>query len=287
MKLVDDLRRNRRLRRAVEAANAGRADDALAAVSEVLADEPDHVDALRLLGRLRFGLGDFDAAEAAYRRIIGLDAGDADATESLRQTLIKQAFAARDEERGDRAIERLRAALELDPNDAFVHYNLGNVFAETPNRIADALDCWQRAVALRPDYVEPHFDLAQVFVYNARYGEAIRHLDVIARQRPDWPAPLYLLAVCHVQSGAADLALAYLKTAILINPGWSKTAANDANFASLRGNPEFDGLADVDAVVRVDELSRNVLTVEDLERDVEEYRRERVGDEDKEPSDDS
>lgn len=256
MKLFDTLRRHRRYLRAAEAASAGRVEDALAALDEILAEEPGNADALKLLAQLRFAANDLDAAEETSRRYLELVPDDADAKERLRQIVIQQAFAARDNERNDRAIERLRAALELDPDDPFIHYNMGNVHAETPDGMMVALECWQRAVSLRPDYIEPRFDLAQVFVFNSRYSEAVPHLEAIIRSRPDWPAPFYLLAVCHIKRGDADAALACLQTAVLINTSWGKTAVNDVNFAPLRGNPEFDALEDAVAVVRVDELTR-------------------------------
>jgi len=278
------FRRNRSLRRALDAANAGHNEKALALVNALLADEPDNVEALQLCARLQFQQGDFNAAEITYRHILRLQTSDTDALENLRQTLIQQAFAAREEEHLERAAERLQAALELDPSDAFVHYNLGNVYAEMPNRFLDALECWRQAIVLRPDYIEPHFDLAQVLVYSGRFAEAIPHLEAIVQRRSDWPAPFYLLAVCHAQSAMLDSALAYLKTAVLINPGWGRTAANDENFAPLRGNPEFDSLVETDAFVRFEDLSRAILTPEDLERDAEEFRRLR--DEEEENSND-
>lgn len=246
--------RERPVRRAREAANEGRREEALQLLERVLQREPQNDKALRLLADLHRETGNLDAAESAYRRLLERHPDDHAAREGLRQTLIHQGFVARNEEALPRAIEYLRAALELDPADAFVLYNLGSAHADSPDGLADALECWRKAIALRPDYVEPRFDVAQVFVHQGRFAEAIPHLEAIVRQRSDWPAPFYLLAVCHVRLGETARGLASLKSAVLLNPSWGKTAWGDPHLAALRGNPEFDRLVEVDAVVPLEEL---------------------------------
>lgn len=246
--------KERLFRRAREAALEGRLEDAFRLVEQLLQNEPKHSEALRLLADLYRQKGDFDAAEPLYRRLLEEDPHDAVAREGLRQTLIQQGFVARNDEDPLRALERLRAALELDPTDAFVHYNLGNVYADSPDGLENALECWRKAIALRPDYIEPHFDLAQLCVHRGHFAEAISHLEAIVRCRSDWPAPFYLLAVCHVRLGEIEKGLASLKSAVLLNPSWGKTALSDPHLVSLRGNPEFDQLVEVDAVVSLEEL---------------------------------
>ena len=65
-------------------------------------------------------------------------------------------------------------------------------------------------------------------------------------------------------------ALKGLRDAIIINTGWARTAAADEHLAPLRGNPEFEALVDTEAIIPAQDLSKRVLTREDLLRDIEE-----------------
>ncbi|MAF09865.1 hypothetical protein CMK11_05375 [Candidatus Poribacteria bacterium] len=271
MKLLRDLRHGRWLSDADEAIQRGELDGAAELIQAVLDADDDNADALHLLGRIHLFREEYDEADALYTRLREMDPTDEIAQENLRQAHIRRGFQAR--ELGDLQEAELRfsAAIELDPTDAFVYYNLGCAYADQhEDHAADAFRMWEKAVALRPGYTDAHFDLAQVYFHNERYDDAFPHYEALVKARPDWPAPHYCMAVIRLKRGDTEGALRGLRDAIIINTGWARTAAADEHLAPLRGNPEFEELVDAEAIISTQDISRRVLTREDLLRDIEE-----------------
>jgi tetratricopeptide (TPR) repeat protein len=271
MKLLRDLRHGRWLSDADEAIQRGELDGAAELIQAVLDADDDNADALHLLGRIHLFREEYDEADALYTRLREIDSTDEIARENLRQAHIRRGFRAR--ELGDlqEAEGRFSAAIELDPTDAFVYYNLGCAYADQhEDHAADAFRMWEKAVALRPGYTDAHFDLAQVYFHNERYDDAFPHYEALVKARPDWPAPHYCMAVIRLKRGDTEGALRGLRDAIIINTGWARTAAADEHLAPLRGNSEFEELVDTEAIIPTQEISRRVLTREALLRDIEE-----------------
>jgi tetratricopeptide (TPR) repeat protein len=272
MKLLRGRRHARWLSNADDAIQRGELDGAIELIQTVLESDEDNADALHLLGRIHFFREEFDAADALYTRLRAMDPTDEVALENLRQAHIRRGFQAR--ELGDLAeTERFfLAAIDLDPEDAFVHYNLGCAYADHhEDRGADAFRMWERAVELQPGYTDAHFDLAQVYFHNERYDDAYPHYEALVDARPDWPAPHYCMAVIRLKRGDTEGALKGLRDAIIVNTGWARTAAADEHLAPLRGNPEFEEIVDTEAIIPSKDLGKKVLTREDLLRDIEEF----------------
>ena len=53
----------------------------------------------------------------------------------------------------DEAVACYRRALKLKPDYAEAHYNLGNALQDQ-GKLDEAVDCYRRAVELKPDYAE-------------------------------------------------------------------------------------------------------------------------------------
>lgn len=250
------LLRTRWLSRAGKALEADDIETAEAIVKRQLERKPDDLDALHLLGRIHSFMEQYEAAQEIYERLLKMDNTDEEARERLRRTHLRQAFNAREAGETEEMERAYRAALEIDPEDAFTHYNLGCAYMDgPPNRADKAAASWLRAIELRPDYVEAHFDLAQLYFADGRYEAARPYFEAAAEARPDWPAPIYCLAVIAVKTGDLEKGLEYALSAADLNTGWGRTAAEDENLAPLRGNPAFDELANL-ASGPLDVLSR-------------------------------
>ncbi len=87
--------------------------------------------------------------------------------------------------RPDEALAHLRRALELDPESAEAHHGLANVLAEADPRAA--LGHYQAALELAPDYAEAHFNLANLLVRHGQLDPAVAHMREAVRLRPGWP----------------------------------------------------------------------------------------------------
>src|SRR5262249_5351312 len=84
-----------------------------------------------------------------------------------------------------------RKAIELKPDYAEAHYNLGNSLAQQGD-LSAAEACYRKALELRPDLAEPHCNLGQVRRRQERFTEALpclRRGDELRSEYPNWPYP--------------------------------------------------------------------------------------------------
>jgi Flp pilus assembly protein TadD len=78
-----------------------------------------------------------------------------------------------------RAVTELREAAQHEPNDPEVHEDLADVFAAT-GHAAEAINEYNRVLALRPDQPQAHLGLGMVLLSQHRIAEARPHLQAAA-----------------------------------------------------------------------------------------------------------
>lgn len=89
--------------------------------------------------------------------------------------LLRRAEKWHDEERWEEAIGAYREALQMDPENAGIHFNLGLAFHETGRR-AIAMAHYREAIRLRPDYAAAYLNLGTAQYENGQLEEAIGSL---------------------------------------------------------------------------------------------------------------
>jgi tetratricopeptide (TPR) repeat protein len=72
------------------------------------------------------------------------------------------------------AEEHYRRALELDPRYALAHFDLGNVLDET-GRVADAIQSYLTSLRLAPTYADAHYNLALAYEKIKEPRKALKH----------------------------------------------------------------------------------------------------------------
>ncbi len=130
------------------------------------------------------GLADFRAgrllqAEAAYRQILTIDPGHADAHYALGAALWALG-------RPAEAEANCREAARLRPNTSEVHSTLGAVL-KALGRPAEAEASYREALRLSPHYPEAHYGLGAVLNALGRPSEAQASYREALRLRPDYP----------------------------------------------------------------------------------------------------
>jgi tetratricopeptide (TPR) repeat protein len=99
-----------------------------------------------------------------------------------------------------RAIECYERALALDPDFADAHCNLGTVHYNVGRR-ALARAAWQRALAIVPGHVEAHFNLASLLEDEDQNEAALHHLREAMRADPLYADVRLSLALLYEKLG--------------------------------------------------------------------------------------
>ena len=120
---------------------------------------------------------DRHAAEAAYREVLALDPGHADAYLNLGALLCE----------GDRCAEAIALydeALRRHPGEALLHFNRA-IALEDHGRPADALAGYNDSLRLDPDLADAHYNAARLHEHLGDAKKAVRHFSAYRRlQRP-------------------------------------------------------------------------------------------------------
>jgi tetratricopeptide (TPR) repeat protein/ribosomal protein L40E len=108
-------------------------------------------------------------------------------------------------ERPHEALEPLRASLDKNPGWAPGWQDLGRALLRT-NEPVRAMNAFERAISLAPDWVEPHLDVGALYMQNQAWQEAERLLLRAAELDTTLAAPWYLLGQTY--EGSRDCARA-------------------------------------------------------------------------------
>lgn len=125
-----------------------------------------------------------------------------------------------------RAISQYKKALKLSPNSASIHSNLGTAYFAR-KRYKDASQEYAIALSLDPE----------IFEHRGSFGSLLQERSVQDRARFH-----YYMAKTYAAAGYVERALAYLRKALEEGFKDKEKIPEEADFASLRDNPEFQQL---------------------------------------------
>jgi tetratricopeptide (TPR) repeat protein len=170
---VSEIQRNTKLKGLLEKATAltqkGDFDAALEALTTMLAESPDDVNALYMSGLCHLQKRQLDAAAASLERVVQLAPNFAAARVQL---------GALYEQRGDRerALASYDSALALEPENLMALYNAG-VLRYNAGHAAEALPYFEKAVRVKPDD-DNALEMAGYCQLQAlNYTEALKYLE--------------------------------------------------------------------------------------------------------------
>ncbi len=161
---------------------------------QILAVEPDHPDALHLLGVIAQQAGKHEQAVEYIERAIALDAN-----QPLFHNNLGEAYRAL--RRIPDAIACYRRALQLKPDFAGAHYNLGNAWKDQ-GQLSEAILCYQQAVQWKPDYAEAHNNLGNALRSRGQVAEAIACFRRALELKPDFAEARHNLARTVEEQGS-------------------------------------------------------------------------------------
>ena len=195
---------------ALQSHRAGRLPEAEAGYSEVLAVDPENIDALHFLGVVAYQRGEHGRAEELISRALSRNTSNAPAYNNLGNALGAQG-------KLDAAIACYQQALALQPEYADALVNLGAAF-RAKGELDKAVQCYQRALSLAPDVPMAHFNLGNVLRDEGRLDEAIPCYRKAISLKPDFPEGHAGLGDSLKSEGRLDEAIACYRKAIALKP---------------------------------------------------------------------
>jgi protein O-GlcNAc transferase len=156
---------------------AGRLAEAEACCRRALAAQPDHADALQLLGIIAHQTGRHDLAVGLISQAIKQNGQNAAYFCSL-------GIALKDQGKLDDAVTAYRQAVRIKTDLPEAHFNLGNARRDQ-GKLDEALAGYDRALTLRPDYAKVLFNHGVTLHELKRYDEALASYDRALSVRPD------------------------------------------------------------------------------------------------------
>jgi predicted O-linked N-acetylglucosamine transferase (SPINDLY family) len=209
---------------------AGRLGEAKAGYEAFLAANPDHFDAVHMLGVLELQAG--RAAEAAERlqhatRLAPQDPGSRNNLGEAWRRL----------GRLEEAAACYREAVERWPQYAAALYNLGMVLQRLGRR-EEAEQALRRALELEPEWAEAHGSLGAALAEAGRLDEALASAQRAVALRPELAAPRVVVGNVLREKGFLDEAAAAYRAAIECDPGVAEAYNNLGNVLKEQGKTE-------------------------------------------------
>jgi tetratricopeptide (TPR) repeat protein len=193
---------------------------------------PDATSVHYALGMAYRGAGQIDKAETHLRQ--GSDAGGLapadplmDQVSGLLQnasTYEARGMQALDARNWNAAVENLRQAAALSPENAVIRLNLGTALSLAGDGAAASRELLE-AVRLAPELAKAHFGLGLLAQDDGRWEEAIDRFSTAVRHQPDFVDAHYALAEALRRTGRAEAAVAHYRDVLRLN-----AAASQARF---------------------------------------------------------
>ena len=174
-----------------------------------------------MAGRLR-------QAGELYQRILSVDPNHADALH-LAGVLLLQG------RHFTPAIETISRAIEVNPEVAKYHSNLGNALRDC-GRQDEAVAAYRRALEIEPEFVEAHHNLGTALADVGQVEDGIASLEAALKIDPDFVPSLGNLAGLLQEQERLDEAIAISKRALDLDPGRTEVRTNLAVILLKKGD---------------------------------------------------
>jgi tetratricopeptide (TPR) repeat protein len=202
---------------------------AISALREAAEREPGYADVRHLLG-LALGLaGQPEAALEEFDRALALNP-------SYVEAHLNRAITLNDLGRYDEAREAFRQAWDCDHSAgrpfsrsvsarlANMHMELGDLYADLGSYIL-AVEQYQSAVSLRPDFLDIRTKLARSFMERGQLQKAKEELSNVLAEHPEYVEARVALGLVHYRSGEYDSAAAEWRACLRQVPDHPKARA--------------------------------------------------------------
>lgn len=120
------------------------------------------------------------------------------------------------------ALSEFQRAVEMDPDNADAQNALGILLHLSFRRHAEAIEHYQRAIEVRPNFSEARTNLANVYLDQGQYDQAIKLYEQVLNDMM-YPTPFIAqgnLGWAYYKKGETEKALENIKAAVTLNPNF-------------------------------------------------------------------
>ena len=169
---------NEKFQNAINLHNQGKILDAKKIYEYVITVDPNHFDALQLLGLASYQIGQFDRAVELLLRAIAINDRFAFVHKNLGNAFERL-------NRLDSAVASYDRAISLEPANAAPYNDRGEALKKL-NRLDDAIASYNKAISLKHDYAEAYNNLGVALNESKRHVEALANFEKAIRLKPDF-----------------------------------------------------------------------------------------------------
>ncbi|MCH7710356.1 MAG: tetratricopeptide repeat protein [Proteobacteria bacterium] len=203
---------------AYEHAIAGRLIEAESICRAILATEPNHAEALHLMGGIAAKSGKVPPAIEFFNRALKAKPGFAKALNNLGKLLLGRGET-------DRAIDHFEKAIAAEPGSSDAHNNLGRALMHA-GRYKDAIAAFERAIAAGPEIVLAYSNLGVALLQEARTDDAIARFNQAMELEPDLATTHANLAEALTRKRDFEGAAAAFRRALEIDPAQAQVESS-------------------------------------------------------------
>ena len=116
-------------------------------------------------------------------------------------------------------------AINIKPDYYEAHFNLGVVYHEIHN-YHEAIKCYEAALSIHPNYPIAHNNLGLIYLRNNQVDKAIQHFDFATTYNPNYFEAYNNLGAALIESKDINRAISSIKKAIEINPNYAQAYDN-------------------------------------------------------------
>lgn len=120
--------------------------------------------------------GDLDGAIAAYEKALTIDNEDAHIYTSLGEAYLSRYLKTKDRMSYSQSIDNFKTALELDPAYAPAYSGLGDAYGQAGD-LKGAISSWENALELNPEQYMLNFNLGLAYYNSANKTKALEYLN--------------------------------------------------------------------------------------------------------------
>ena len=136
---------------------------------------------------------------------------------------------------------KMQEALELNPEDHVLHYELGNLYQRN-GELDEAVEEYQKALSIQPALTQALNNSAIVYAIKREYDKSLPLFVRITDIDPDRPGTYYNIACMYSKKQNIAASIGWLKQAIKIGYNNWDQIKTDKDLENIRGSSYYKEL---------------------------------------------